>query len=192
MASKRRRGRPRKSGQRYRSGNLRPTSEPVVSPAQIAATQPHRAGLGDRAADQRAESELGRMAIRGEISPIQYLAGQRYAAQWRAYVATLDGPRWPWRGPGRGQTCTGCSDLTPQAKCACEAARRQWERTWNVLMHAGVNTLVAIVVTNDMPCPPGQLPALRVALDELAWQLGLTTRSKSDFGYASSQSAAAN
>ena len=81
MASKRR-GRPRKSGQRYRNGNLRPSREPAVSPAAIAATQPHRAGLGDHAADQKAESTLGRMVLRGQISPMQYLAGQRYAAQW--------------------------------------------------------------------------------------------------------------
>ena len=34
-----------------------------------------------------------------EISALQYLAGQRYAAQWRAYLATLDGPRSPQARP---------------------------------------------------------------------------------------------
>src|SRR6187455_3056807 len=105
MAGKRRKGRPRKTGPRYRNGNLRPTSEPAISPAAIAATQPHRAGLGDSAVDQKAESELGRMVLRSQISAIQYLAGQRYAAQWRAYLATLDGPRSPQRGHGRGNGC---------------------------------------------------------------------------------------
>ena len=66
MASKRRRrGRPRKTGHRYPSGNLRATNEPAISPAAVAATQPHRKGLGDHAADQLAESQLGRMAFVG-------------------------------------------------------------------------------------------------------------------------------
>jgi len=79
MASKRRKGRPRKPGHRYRNGNLRPKNEPAISPAAIAATQPHRKGLGERAADQLAESELGRLCLRGHISALQHLAGQRYA-----------------------------------------------------------------------------------------------------------------
>src|SRR6185369_17252354 len=105
MVSKRRKGRPRKPGHRYRNGNLRPSHEPATSPAIVAASQPHRAGLGDCAADQKAESELGRMVLRSEISALQYLAGQRYAAQWRAYLATLDGPRSPQQGQGRGSGC---------------------------------------------------------------------------------------
>src|SRR6187431_3386512 len=134
MATKRRKGRPRKPGHRYRNGNLRPSShEPLVSPAAVAATQPHRKGLGDCAADQKAESELGRMVLRGQISALQYLAGQRYAAQWRAYLATLDGPRSPQRGHGRGNPCAGCTGATDQRNCACDLARRSWERSVNAL-----------------------------------------------------------
>ena len=77
MASKRRRrGRPRKSGQRYPSGNLRPTNEPAISPAAVAATQPHRKGLGDLAADQLAESQIGRLALRGAITRLQHPPGK--------------------------------------------------------------------------------------------------------------------
>src|SRR6188508_2367911 len=124
MAGKRRKGRPRKTGPRYRNGKLRPSHEPLVSPAAVAATQPHRKGLGDHAADQKAESELGRLALRGQVTALQYLAGQRYAAQWRAYLATLDGPRSPQRGQGRGNACAGCDGAGRPEKCACERAKR--------------------------------------------------------------------
>jgi len=64
---RRRRGRPRKGG---RSGDLvvRPDK-----PAAIAATMPHRRALGEKAVDQLAESELGRLALRGE--PVLATAG---------------------------------------------------------------------------------------------------------------------
>jgi hypothetical protein len=179
MATKRRKGRPRKPGHRYRNGNLRPSShEPAVSPAAIAATQPHRQGLGDCAADQKAESELGRLALRGQVTALQYLAGQRYAAQWRAYLATLDGPRSPQRGQGRGNSCLGCPTATDQRNCACDLAKRSWERSVNNLNSVEIQ-ITARVCCWDVPCPAWGLPVLRCGLDALAECLGLTTRNKS-------------
>jgi len=58
----RRRGRKRKAGHRTRSGRL--VHDPRLSPAAIAATMPHRHALGEKAVDQLAESELGRLALR--------------------------------------------------------------------------------------------------------------------------------
>jgi len=189
MASKRRRkGKPRKPGARYPSGRLK--HEPVASPAAIAAGQPHRKGLGDLALDQLAESELGRMVLRGQVSAIQNLAGQQYAAQWRGYVGTLDGPRWPWRGQGRGRNCPGCPNDTPPGKCACELARRSWVRSWNVLVALGRQAIVTSVVIHDRPCPIGEVPSLCTALDRLAWELGLTNQRLRDYRYASSQNMA--
>jgi hypothetical protein len=182
MATKRRKGRPRKPGHRYRNGNLRPSShEPAVSPAAIAATQPHRAGLGDCAADQKAESELGRMVLRSEISALQYLAGQRYAAQWRAYLATLDGPRSPQRGQGRGSGCNPADCRERGANCACDLARRLWTRSTFALAAAGPQAIVVIarVCCWDVPCPSWAKPVLICGLDALAESLGLTTRNKS-------------
>jgi hypothetical protein len=182
MASKRRRGRPRKAGNRYKSGNLRPTHEPAISPAAVAATQPHRKGLGDRAADQKAESELGRLALRGQISGLQYLAGQRYAAQWRAYLATLEAPRSLQRGHGRGQACNPADCRERGANCACDLARRSWLRSAFAL-HAipGGIIVTARVCCWDVPCPIWGLALLRSGLDALAESLGLTTRHKSEF-----------
>ena len=183
MASKRRKGRPRKPGHRYRSGNLRPSHEPAVSPAAVAATQPHRKGLGDRAADQKAESELGRLALRGQISALQYLAGQKYAAQWRAYLGTLDGPRRLGGGGGHGGVshCLGCPTAGDREKCACELAKRAWYRSIFALgaAHTQAIVMTARVCCWDVPCPIGGLAMLRCGLDALAESLGLTTRNKS-------------
>ena len=64
--------RPRKAGRRKRSGDLvvRPDK-----PAAIAATMPHPRALGKKAVDQFAESELGRLALRGELEPVLATAG---------------------------------------------------------------------------------------------------------------------
>ena len=184
MASKRRKGRPRKPGHRYRNGNLRPSShEPAVSPAAVAATQPHRAGLGDCAADQKAESELGRLALRGQISALQYLAGQRYAAQWRAYLSTLDGPRRLGGNGGHGRVscCLGCPTADDREKCACDLAKRSWRRSTFALAAAGPEAvqMIARVACWDVPCPPWALGVLRSGLDALAESLGLTSKIKS-------------
>jgi hypothetical protein len=179
MASKRRRkGRPRKLGTRYKSGNLRPNHEPAISPEQVAATQPHRKGLGDRAADQKAESELGRLALRGQITGLQYLAGQRYAAQWFAYLVTLEGPRSPQRGHGRGNPCGGCPTASDQRDCACDLARRLWARSVSALTPTEI-LMTARVCVWDVACPEGMLTVLRSGLDALTVRLGLTTRNKS-------------
>ena len=85
-----RRGRPRKAGRRKRSRDLvvRPDK-----PAAIAATMPHRRALGEKAVDQLAESELGRLALRGELEPVLATAGADYARHWRRYIASLCAPR---------------------------------------------------------------------------------------------------
>ena len=77
----RRRGRKRKAGHRTRSGRL--VHDPRLSSAAIAATMPHRHALGEKAVDQLAESELGHLALRGELEPVLATAGADYARHWR-------------------------------------------------------------------------------------------------------------
>ena len=183
MVSRRRRGRPRKTGSRYRNGNLRTSQhEPAISPAAVAATQPHRQGLGDRAADQLAESEIGRLVLRGAITPLQHLAAQAYARQWRTYLATLDGPRWTGRGgAGRVLACGGCPTKGDITKCACGLAARLWRRSWDALNRVDAAALVTDTVAYEVPVAAADWPLLRAGLDELVFELGLTMRRKSDF-----------
>jgi hypothetical protein len=58
------------------------------------ALMPHRRALGEKAVDQLAGSELGRLALRGELEPV--LATARGARHWRgtsrAFVQTCSAP----------------------------------------------------------------------------------------------------
>lgn len=183
MASKRR-GRPRKSGQRYRSGKLKITHE---NPLTTARAQPHRKGLGDKVLDQRAESALGRMYLRDELSEVQLLAAVRYAQLWRIYLATLGGPSWPWRGQGRAVVCDGCPSARSRKDCACERAKGSWRRCWDRLALEGAAVLVTQVCCYDAVCPPEYFLRLCAGLDALAIELGLTNQRKASYRYASSK-----
>lgn len=173
MVSRSRRGRPRKPGRRYRNGHLKPL-EPMNSPRAVANSQPHRRGLGDDVLDQRAESLVGRMALCGEITAMQLLAGEHYGGQWRCYLATLDGPRWPWRGGGRVSVCDGCPGTDQGDRCACGLAARAWRRSWDCLARMGVATMVTELVAYNIPVAMEELITLRLGLDALAYELGLT------------------
>ena len=161
MASKRRRGRPRKTGPRHKSGHLkRAMADPADSPRAIAARMPHRKGLGDKALDPAAESELGRMRLRGEVSEPEATAGEVYARMWRGYVSTLDAPRTPGEGQGRVSACAGCSDPYSRKYCACDLRRRIYAEAARVLIStgSGVCPTVHAVVILDRPCPRDSLP----------------------------------
>lgn len=179
MASKRRRGRPRKNGPRHSNGHLK--RQPADSPRALAARMPHRRGFGEHALDQGAESELGRMVLRGEIDPTQALAGETYARLWRGYLATLDAPRWPWRGQGRETACVGCPAPEEREFCRCDLLRRIWLEAYNALKStgSGVEPLVRRVGIDDRPCPAGSLLGLIRGLSALAYKFGLTRRGKS-------------
>ena len=179
---KRRRGRPRKNGQRYRSGKLK---IPHENPLTTARHQPHRKGLGDKVLDQHAESALGRMYLREALTEVQLLAAERYAALWRVYLGTLDGPRWPGRAQGRVSGCNGCPTPKERRKCACDLASRSWRQCWDRLTLEGCAVLVTQVTCYDMGCPPERFEQLCTGLDALAFQLGLTNQRKRDYRYAS-------
>jgi hypothetical protein len=178
MASKRRHGRPRKNGPRHSNGHLkRARREADDSPRAIAARMPHRRALGEHALDQGAENELGRMVLRGELGASLALAGETYAAQWRAYVSTLDGPRWPWQGQGRGLPCLGCPTPEVENNCACARARRSYAASNSVLWSSvgtGAAHLVRLVVIEGLPCAASCLDILRLGLNALAQHYGLT------------------
>jgi hypothetical protein len=176
MASKRRRrGRPRKTGHRYPSGDLKAKHETAISPASVAATQPHRKGLGEQAADQLAESVLGRLCLSGHLSKLQHLAGITYGRQWRTYLATLDGPRWTGKGgTGRVNPCEGCDGAQAPLKCACGLAARLWRRSWDAMERVDAAALVTDLVAYEVPVLRRDLPLLRAGLDELVFELGLS------------------
>lgn len=187
MASKRRKGRPRKTGPRHRNGHLKVVM--AESPRERAAHMPHRRGLGERSSDPAAESELGRMRLRGEVSEPEATAGEVYARMWRGYVSTLDAPRTPGEGQGRVSACAGCSDPYERRYCACDLRKRIYAEAARVLIStgSGVSPLVHAVVILDRPCPFGAVGLLRLGLTALAEHYGLVNARKSAYRKTTSQ-----
>jgi hypothetical protein len=169
---RKRRGRPRKAGARHRDGHLKRRPE---SPRAVAAGMPHRRGLGERAVDQRAETELGRLTLRGALTEAQGLAGETYLALWRGYVFSLAGPRELSNGGGHGFSCGGCEEMR---HCRCEFRKRIFLEAQRVLDAEGpvVVAIVNFVVLSDGPGYPEQLDVLRLGLSALAVHFGLQPR----------------
>lgn len=83
-------GRPRKTGKRERNGRVART---YVNPKAQVAAQPHRRGVAREYREYpEAESNFGRMMLRGNITPAQYEAGMRYAGLVAAFCAVYDAP----------------------------------------------------------------------------------------------------
>lgn len=97
-------GRKRKSGARYAGGaRLKPEAKP--DDRIKTSRQPHRRGLPDeQRRDERAESPLGRLLLKGVIDAECYDAGERYVAIVGQYRAVINTPR-ATAGSGRGMTC---------------------------------------------------------------------------------------
>jgi hypothetical protein len=136
---------------------------------------PHRRALGEQALDPAAESELGRMRLRGEVTEPECTAGEVYARMWRGYVSTLNAPHSPGEAQGRVSACDGCSDPERRKYCACDLRKRIYLEAANVIVStvSGVAPLVHAVVILDRPCQSEDLPMLRLGLTALALHYGL-------------------
>jgi len=192
---RRRAGRKRKLGRRHPSGDLVLLRE---SPRAIAAGMPHRRALGDRAADQLAENELGRLVLRGELDGMLALAGEYYAAAWRGWLSTLSGPRRATiratvRPLGEANDCGGCLGLVGTGFCMCAARKRKYFEADAVLAAAGLDAQFAVtcIVLQDLSHYHSfWLGPLRVGLRALASHFGLTPRAKGVLGNVSSKNLA--
>ena len=173
-----RRGRPRKAGRRFPGGKVKPVKPP--SPREVAASMPHRRGLGEGVLSQLAENELGRLVLRGDLVGELALAGDYYAARWRGYVSTLGAPARLSGGHGRVVDCGGCLGLVETDFCMCALRRKLWFECQDALLRdAGrAGPIVFAVAVNNVGCTTGALPHLRLALTVLAQHFGLTPRAK--------------
>jgi hypothetical protein len=150
------------------------------SPRERAAHMPHRRGLGEHAVDPAAESELGRMRLRGEVSEPEATAGEVYARMWRGYVSTLNAPATPGEAQGRVSACAGCPWPEDRKYCLCDLRRRIYLEATGVLVSTGrgIAPLVRYVVIYDRPCRFADLPVLKLGLSALADHYGLTNQGK--------------
>jgi hypothetical protein len=168
-------GRKRKSGHRYSNGQL--MREPRDSPLLVAGALQHRKGLEAAVLDQRAESELGRMCLRGRIYDYQYDAGQRYATVVNAYRSTIKAPHG-FESGARGYACRGDADCPD---CECARRRAKYDAAYCALTAEGHLVLVAVnrVAIQDQVCPSAWHRPLNLGLTALAKHFGLTNGRKS-------------
>ena len=180
-----RRGRKRKLGKRNARGLLIHERE---SPAARAREMPHRRGL-EHPEDQLAESELGRMQLRGDLEASQVLSGQEYARAWRGYISMLGGPKRLINGRWSGFDCGGCLGLTKTEMCECHKRERKWLDAQHALRAAGWRALIAVqqVALHDQQCPDERRSALELGLDALARYFGLTKTANRSRNNKSSQ-----
>jgi hypothetical protein len=150
------------------------------SPRERAAHMPHRRALGESASDPAAESELGRMRLRGEVSEPEATAGEVYARMWRGYVSTLNAPATPGEAQGRVSACAGCPWPEDRKYCLCDLRRRIYAEASRVLVSTGrgVAPVVHAVVILDRPCNLWDVAMLRLGLSALADHYGLTNHRK--------------
>jgi hypothetical protein len=156
-----------------RQPNGQPHREPSDSPRLVAAGMLHRRGLAELdQVDQRAESMLGRMRLRNQISETQFLAGQRFAKVVGAYLATI-APPGSLAGRGRGFDCPGTH---PCPDCICAHRRAVYMAAHDHLAamvgHRGV-VAVKTVVINNLSCPFDLWQPLGWGLSALSHHFGI-------------------
>jgi hypothetical protein len=142
---------------------------------------PHRKGLGEAAIDPHAESELGRMLLRGDLGDngkALELAGATYARMWRNYLITLAGPKAMINGGGSGLTCGGCETTEEKRYCRCTMRKNIFHEAERVVFGAGpgIGTAVQITVCDDRPAE--RIDLLLAGLVALGEHFGLLTKRK--------------
>lgn len=155
----------------------------------VAAGMPHRRGLGDLATDQRAETELGRLVLRGVLDETLGLAGETYLALWRGYVFSLAGPSELANASGHGFACDGCETVERRKWCRCSFRRRIYDEARAVLLLEGPRPASAThcMVIHDLPAELFDIWDIRHGLTALAVHFGLTPRKSMVLGNAASR-----
>jgi hypothetical protein len=163
-----RRGRPKKPGARYPGGQLKAETGGITGTA----LQRLRA-LGS---NPLLETQVGRLLFLEELRPIDAQTAFRIAEIYGRYDRALGKRRStvsPSYEAGRGRDA-GLHESEAQQARAESAARRFGALQAEMrLCPRGVKGALEELCVEDRPCPPGWLPAVRIALDMLAVPLGI-------------------
>jgi hypothetical protein len=178
-------GRSRKTGRRQPNGQL---ARAYVNPRAQVAAQPHRASVPRKLRETaEAESEFGRLLLRGQITPAQFEAGRRYAelcATWRAvkgyppiHPAAMNLLR---TGKGIGadvpdHVVRAISDRHNNAFCACEPHKVQRALSHHVVFERKIDEF-------------GVLDLVKIGLDKLVDHFCIDPKLKLDRESRSSDS----
>jgi hypothetical protein len=171
-------GRPRKPGERYPSGDLKPKGE-AIAPAVWARIKADAVRITK---DERLGTELGRLSFHGELTNAQTAAGFRVAEIYRRYHR-LKRLRDTAKSPTFQGGSSGSADLAEERMDAehleahedsIRAAEADWKRLQEELplyLREIPDALIELCVF-DRPLSPVLLPDIRIALDRLATAFG--------------------
>lgn len=175
-----RRGRKRKMGRRYASGDIKRQAE---TPLMVAKLMPHRKTFGEAASNALAESAFGRLFLRREISQSQHNAGCMYRAKVLAYQAVIGGPKRLTNGNGRGMECSfDCwGDM-----CICARRKEAYHEMLAALLSVEWQALYNCIIL-DIEVIGRELGHMLCALEALVKLFRLTDDRKSDLGNAQSR-----
>lgn len=133
-------GRPRKRGRREPNGRV---ARAYVNPKAQVAAQPHRLAVSQEHREwPEAESEFGRLMLRGVITPAQHEAGRRYAGLASSYRAVLGIPPLHPRSPdllSPGPALRG--DFSTET---ARGIKDRYDKAFEVLGDAGRKALRAV------------------------------------------------
>jgi hypothetical protein len=170
-----RRGRPKKPGARYPGGQLKAETGGITGTA----LQRLRA-LGS---NPLLETQVGRLLFLEELRPIDAQTAFRIAEIYGRYDRALGRRRSvasPSYEAGRSRDL-GLHESDSERARAESAARRFGALQAELrLCPRGVKGALEELCVEDRPCPPGWLPAVRIALDMLAVPLGIRRMRRSE------------
>lgn len=195
-------GRPRKPGERYPSGKLRPAPKPTFEPISGAEWQRIRTAGKKLGADPRLSSELSRLNLFGELTIVQTTAGHRVGEIYGRFERA-HGRRRSVRSPSYERAFGADSSADDDREEAARAAFLALQETLARLTfvppapagkcpslsprtlprHSLIDALEQLCV-EDRPVRPDVLPLVRSLLDHLAVAWGLTTVKKPHAGSA--------
>lgn len=168
-----RRGRKRKSGHRQPAGRPVPVK---VDYRAMAAKWPSRADLPEpvRLAPE-AETEFGKVYLRGQITDHQYRAGMLYARIVSKYRAVIEGPNpSPTSIAGTQAAGGGLSYMDP---AEAVSRKERYDGAFMAVFDAGQKAARAVArhaVYHHKLAHPDDLKYLRLGLSALATHFGLT------------------
>jgi hypothetical protein len=169
-----RRGRKRKSGQRYPSGQPKRQAE---TPRKVAETMPHRRELGEAAASHLAYNAIGRLLLRGRITPEMHNAACMFQSRVLAWQSIIEGPQQLTRGNGCAYSCNGCVEYEV-GYCHCAARKLAYLELFTLLKGPELKALYYIVLLDEEPYDIS-FSLLTSGLKKLVIAWGLTNDRKS-------------
>lgn len=165
-------GRPRKIGKRERNGRIARTYE---NPKAQVANQPHRRGVVVHLREcEEAESEFGRLMLRGGITPAHYEAGIALIRLCESVrrVYDLASPHPPAMDLTRVRGCTGQGITSEEGQAIKDRYNKAYECA-NVAGDRSVRALAPHVIRDEPVTDFETLDRLKAALDRLVRFFGI-------------------